>query len=276
MEYTNLLLQEHYKSAIEYVGDSNKIVATCLYGSQNYGLQNEFSDVDTKTFVIPTVKELLNYKQVSIQINGDQYGGLNDVKHISLMCDNFLKQNINFLEILYTPFEVVNPLYEELFNELKSQRDFISGANIRRTMHASAGMASQKFHALKHPYASKKEVLDNYGYDPKQLASLLRLFYFIKTYLKTRNFMASITPEGEFKDFIMSVKAGSLPLVSAENIAVRTMTNITSLIHEEVDSKIEVDNERVAEAKKFLDNWCEKVMLKSLSYEFGGKVNGFN
>ena len=41
-----------------------------------------------------------------------------DIKDIRLYFDNFKKQNINFVEILFTDFYLVNPKYKDLWKIL--------------------------------------------------------------------------------------------------------------------------------------------------------------
>jgi hypothetical protein len=48
-------------------------------------------------------------------------------------------------------------------------------------MRSIFGVASEKFHALEHPYPSRMDWINKFGYDPKQLHHLIRLNEFIKT-----------------------------------------------------------------------------------------------
>mgnify|MGYP003297326578 CR=1 FL=1 len=58
-------LQEHYDEALEHFPE-NRIVGIFLQGSQNYGLDYEGSDIDTKLIVVPSLEDIvLNKKPVS-------------------------------------------------------------------------------------------------------------------------------------------------------------------------------------------------------------------
>ena len=50
-------VREHYNEALEYFPE-DRIVCLVLQGSQNYGLDYEGSDIDTKLIVTPTFKEI--------------------------------------------------------------------------------------------------------------------------------------------------------------------------------------------------------------------------
>lgn len=77
-------------------------VGIFLQGSQNYKLDYEGSDVDSKLIVLPSFEDfVLNRKPQSYThiMENDEHV---DVKDIRLMFDCFRKQNINFVEILFT------------------------------------------------------------------------------------------------------------------------------------------------------------------------------
>ena len=118
-------VQEHYDESLNYF-TSNEIVLCALQGSQNYGLAYEGSDVDTKLIVVPTFKDIaLNRKPVStthVRANDEH----TDWKDVRLYMETFRKQNLNFLEILFTDYKVMNPYYENQWNRLIGKREEIA------------------------------------------------------------------------------------------------------------------------------------------------------
>ena len=59
MEDIMLRLNDHYQESLEHFSE-NRIVALCLQGSQNYGLQTEDSDVDSKLIVVTMMSILIS------------------------------------------------------------------------------------------------------------------------------------------------------------------------------------------------------------------------
>lgn len=110
-------VREHYDEALTHFTE-DQVVGIFLQGSQNYGLDTPQSDVDTKLIVVPSFKDIaMNRKPVStthIRANDEH----TDWKDIRLYIQTFRKQNLNFLEILYTDFAIVNPIYEKQWNRL--------------------------------------------------------------------------------------------------------------------------------------------------------------
>lgn len=90
-------------------------MASSWQGSQNYNLDYEGSDIDTKAIMLPSFSDfVLNAKPLStthIMENNEHV----DFKDIRLMFDCIKKQNVNFVEILFTPYSIINPEYADPF-----------------------------------------------------------------------------------------------------------------------------------------------------------------
>lgn len=151
-----------------------------LQGSQNYQLDYEGSDIDTKAIVLPSLKDIvLSKKAVSTThvLENDEHC---DVKDIRLMCGNFLKQNINFLEILFTPYYWVDENYKPEIEEFRALREEIAHYNMIAAVNAMAGMAYEKMKAMEHPYPATIDKIEKFGYDPKQLHHICRMREFME------------------------------------------------------------------------------------------------
>ena len=214
---------EHYKEATEYFKD-NQIVGIFLQGSQNYGLDIPGSDVDTKLIVAPTFKEIaMNQKPVStthIRFNEEHI----DFKDIRLYIQTFRKQNLNFLEILFTKYFIVNPLYEKEWNRLVQERELVARMNPHRAVQSMKGIALEKYHALKHPYPSKLAVLDKFGYDPKQLHHLVRVDEYLARYIDGEKYEDCLISKQP--DYLKAIKTGFFSLEAAEELANRTKEHV--------------------------------------------------
>ena len=108
---------EHLEEAFSDFSN-NEIVGCFLQGSQNYRLDYEGSDIDTKLIVVPSFKDIcLNRKPVStthVRANDEH----TDWKDIRLYMETFRKQNLNFLEILFTPYAIINSIYKDQWMRL--------------------------------------------------------------------------------------------------------------------------------------------------------------
>lgn len=160
-----------------------RVVGVFLQGSQNYHLDYAGSDIDTKAIVLPTLEDIiLNHKPVSTTHIESDNSHL-DIKDIRLMFDCFKKQNINFLEILFTEYYYLNPEYAAAFQPMLDNAEKIAHYNNFAAINCIAGMIFEKRAALTHRYEGLAEKIDKYGYDSKQLHHMLRCEEFLQRYI---------------------------------------------------------------------------------------------
>ena len=198
-------VQEHYDEALQYFPEE-QIVGVFLQGSQNYELDYEGSDVDTKLIVVPSFKDIcLNKKPIStthIRANDEH----TDWKDIRLYMETFRKQNLNFLEILFTDFYIINPMYKEEWDRLVAAREFIARMNVHRAVKSMKGIAMEKFHAMEHRYPAKVDIIERYGYDGKQVSHLIRVYDYLRRYIAGESYEDCLRPSPDLVPRIMDYK----------------------------------------------------------------------
>ena len=211
-------VQEHYEYLLK---QGYEIVFLALQGSQNYELdvydEEYMSDVDTKAVVLPSFQDFVyNRKPISETLVLENNEHI-DVKDIRVMFDTYKKQNINFIETLFSRFVIINPRYQELIKPLFQYREDIAHLNVNQALRCMAGMSMEKLKALEHPYPTIKDKIDKYGYDPKQLHHIFRMNDFIRKYASGKNYEECLIPDN--KEFLISVKKGRFPLEVARILA---------------------------------------------------------
>lgn len=239
-----------------------------LQGSQNYCLDYEDSDIDTKLIVLPTFKNIIhNDSPISTTFvrENDEH---TDYKDVRLYVKNFMKQNINFLEILFTNFCIVNKRFEEDWYGLQLNREKIAHYNRFRALKAMKGMTLEKYAALEHPYPSKVEVLDKYGFDPKQLHHILRINDFISRYTQEESFADCLIPTNP--EFLIEVKKGNVyDLDRAREVAKEVVVDTVEI----ADKFCELLPDRGdPEVDELFDEFLCNVMKESLSLEFSNST----
>lgn len=216
-------VHDHLEEARETF-DNSRIVGIFLQGSQNYGLQIPTSDVDTKLVLTPTFKEIIfNKKPIStthVRANDEH----TDLKDIRLIFSTFRKQNLNFIEILFTPYLWVNPLFADEWNRLTAEREKIAHYSPYNAVKTMKGIAMEKYHAMEHEYPSKVAILAKYGYDPKQLHHLLRVQEYIHRYTEGESYEDCLHPRNP--EFLVAVKQGYFNLEQARISANSAMEDV--------------------------------------------------
>jgi hypothetical protein len=176
-------MMKHWNRALELY-PQERIVGLFLQGSQNYYMEDEFSDVDTKLLVIPSLDDIvLNRSPVSTThiLDNDEHM---DAKDIRIYWQTMRKGNINFIELMFARVQMVNPLYQEEWEKVLALREDIAFMDKLTSVKAMMGMINEKYFAMEHRYPSRVEIIDRFGgYDPKQLHHLIRVTYFLQGYL---------------------------------------------------------------------------------------------
>ena len=197
-------VQRHYDEALKLFPE-DRIVGVFLQGSQNYGLDYEGSDIDTKCIVLPTLEDLIfNRKPVSTTHVLDNNEHL-DLKDVRLYMNTFRKQNLNFMEILFTKYKIVNPIYENYWNKLVENNEMIARYDTVGAVRTMKGIAKEKYHAMEHRYPSKADIIDKWGYDGKQLHHLIRIREYLGRYINGQKYADCLI--SKVPDYLKQVKA---------------------------------------------------------------------
>lgn len=172
-------LKEHYDYLIE---KGHEVVFIAHQGSYNYGLDYEKSDIDSKAIILPSFEDFVQGKSpfsYTYVLDNEEHI---DTKDIRKMCEMWLKENISYIELLYSDFIIINPEYEDLMNEVIKHRDDIVNINPDQFLKCIAGMSKEKVKALCHPYPGLIDKIEKYGFDGKQLSHCVRLNEFLYRY----------------------------------------------------------------------------------------------
>ena len=144
-----------------------------------------------------------------------------DLKDVRLYIETFRKQNLNFLEILFTPYKIINPQYAEFWQKLIDAREAVAHYDIHKSIKSMKGIALEKYHAMEHKYPSKIEIIEKYGYDSKQLHHLMRVENYLMRYIAGESYEACLIPDEETAEKLRKVKEdnGYLSLEQARTLA---------------------------------------------------------
>jgi len=150
----------NYKKILEEKGYN--VIYIGLYGSQNYNLNDEKSDIDVKAIILPTLHDIIFRKVTSTTIECQQ--GNIDVKDLLTFYDVIKKGNFSYIESIQTKYSIGDKYIKELFSQFEVNKKSILGAMY------------EKRKALTHAYPSKVQEFEQWGFDPKQHHHILRLY----------------------------------------------------------------------------------------------------
>lgn len=175
------------------------------------------SDIDTKVVILPSFEDIVLNKEpksTTIVLENNEHI---DVKDIRVMFETYKKQNVNFIETIFTEFKIVNPKYKELVQPLFDNNEEIAHINYNQALRCMAGMSMEKLKALQHPYPTIIDKIEKFGYDPKQLHHILRMNDFIIKYSQGKPYKECLIPNE--KAYLLEIKKGKMPVDVAVELA---------------------------------------------------------
>ena len=269
------ILQEVKKHYNTLCGRGYEVVFTALQGSQNYGLDEYtdeyYSDVDTKSIVLPSFEDFCAAKQPisAVEIIKDELGREThaEVKDIRVMFSMFLKENISYIELLFSKYVVVNPKYQWVWDKLVEVKEWIAAYDIKQFVKCIAGMAYEKQKALCHPYPSIADKVVTYGYDGKQLSHAARLLIFITKFKEGESIEQCYEVPEVFKGTLINYKKQldeNGNLLSCED-AIEIMNRCVKKI-DEIKNEIVNSSEFVGTSTQ--DKFLEEIKIKVLKQRF--------
>ncbi len=150
----------NYKKKLEENGYD--VIYIGLYGSQNYNLDDDKSDIDAKAIILPTLHDII-FRKVTSRVIECENGSI-DVKDLITFYNVIKKGNFSYIESINTEYSIGDKYIKDLFKQIKVNKKSILGAMY------------EKRKALTHEYPSKKEEFEKWGFDPKQHHHILRLY----------------------------------------------------------------------------------------------------
>lgn len=243
-------LQEHWNYAVRQGIDPDRIVGVFLYGSQNYGFASWESDVDSKLIVVPSFEDMcLKSEWLSKELHlEDEHIEVKDIRELRNM---FLKQNINFIEILYTDYFILNPKYEELWKTyFVDNREAISHCDRYKALKSISG---QLIHTLKQGPS-----------DNKKLHNAHRLYYFLENYLNNKVYLECIHPEGESYEFLRDLKFGLNKLSQSEEDKLASAAELEQKVKDLTAMYPELDSPLKEKAMTALNDGVMEIIKLSL------------
>lgn len=229
-----------------------KVLGVFLQGSQNYELDYEDSDIDTKAIVLPSFEDIVLNKQPASTTLILEDNSHIDVKDVRLMWDCFKKQNINFLEILFTKYYIVNSRYELFWNDMIEIRERIAHYDNYKAINCISHIIEEKNAALCHPYPTLKDKIDKYGYDNKQLHHIIRGEEFLLRYINGVSYKKCLISEK--KEHLVEVKSTyKYSLEEAKHIAKTTVDRVKA-----------IRDKWLSENEHIIDTECEDTMTDIL------------
>lgn len=153
------VLRQRYDAAQERF--PGQVIAIALFGSQNYGISHEDSDIDTKTILLPSRADVINGNHISVS-EKVYPNGINQFKDFRDVLNNIMmKGSIGFLECFYTPFFIYDPTNAHYWYYFSDLKNVMADKAHDRILHCARGLARTYYEKIlqKNDFKSKIHLL---------------------------------------------------------------------------------------------------------------------
>jgi len=123
-------------------------------------------------------------------------------------------------------------------------------------------MFMEKKKVLRHPYPGTVDKVNKFGYDPKQLHHMRRLYTFAHSYFATRDFKGSLVPVN--KEFEVEVKKGYYPDSEVDSVALEFETDFRLLRQWAKDQEFQVVTETHDKMREYVYDMVGAALRKEL------------
>lgn len=245
----------HYYRAIGTYGE-DRVFGVFPYGSMNYGAFYENSDVDTRVVIIPSLKEVCEREKF---VNTEEEVEGNKVVYIDIR--NFIKQLCNSspaaLEMIFSPFYYINPLYSDFYAQIYSNREEIGRMNTSKLLKACLGQMKS--------FSSRKQK------SVKDIYHCNRLAYFCTELIKGESLeKCFITPKE-----INQIKYADVFQSEDYEQCLRDAESIVPQVQKYIDS-VSVDSEILTKMIDIIYDVLYSTMMKALFKTMGADLSENN
>lgn len=252
------MFNDHVQEAVDI---HKNTIYIALQGSQNYKLNYENSDIDTKAIIVPTLNEIAKAAKPISTTHVRENNEHIDFKDVRLMFNCYKKQNINFIETLFSTKWWCDKEYVAEIGKLRYEAPRIAYYDTAAAVKCMAGMAYEKYHALYKPYPAQVDDIEKFGYAPKQLHHLVRLVEFMERYIKGVPYAECLISEQ--RDYLIELKRGITPFDKVQELADSALSQIDQMKTDYL-AKPHPKNEEIG---KLLDDIQYEIIVKALRKE---------
>lgn len=209
------------------------VFAIALKGSQNYNLDDSESDIDANLVFIPSFKDLREDTTYKFTFPEGE-----------CTCHN-----------LYSFAQIVakgNPQWIEVCNTEYIIGDLSMFKHYKLNPSALKGMFMEKVAAFKKLYPSRAKYVEKFGYDPKQLHHIIRLYDLLEKDVPIYKYF------GSERDLLVSIKRGLLTEADADKMLKDYIEKLNALYE---DKKIAYSPQPID--YDLLDNIMLQYLLKA-------------
>ena len=248
-------LQNHFEEATKDC-DLDDVFALVLRGSQNYGLDNQNSDIDSRCIFIPrNMNEPVQPEREIMLENGEQITFID----IRLFIHGLQIRSLYYLELLYSDFYVCpREHYLELWHRFQVQAGPLVDSNRVAAAESILFYADKKLEYLFDNFRpERRDLCLQMGYDAKSLYHLARYHGLLKLLATGESFDKCC--DEDFNEQFRPIKECHLSLDNAQWLVPQLMNEMTQY-YEEIKANYQTDERTCYVLENLIAGWGDDLI----------------
>lgn len=205
----------------EFNVNTNNVVFGGVVGSRGFHLEDDFSDIDIHTYVMPTIHELIyNRRRHNFFMKNNMEIYFDDVRRIvyNLQLGNISQIAVLFCRDLYT-----NPKFKTLCDYLIKNREQISQVNLPAMFTWSKNLFEKDMGWLQ-TYKTDELCYQQFGYNCKRAFQaiypiVVMTRYIINLHYRVKNPLETALNCSDIKEDLLKIKRGEYSLEEINKLA---------------------------------------------------------
>lgn len=247
MKFIPIDLKPYLVKAQKYT--EKEIFGICLFGSQNYGLGDEMSDIDVYCLVLPNLEFSELMQQQEVLLENDERIEYIDIREFLL---SLVAGNLKSLELLTTPFYIIKDQYKDVWEKLRSRANDIAYAHPEETFFGIKQHITQNFLRFFVQNANETD-LKKYGYAPKQASHVMRGYEMLQKYNKMVDIYQLFYTD--MREFLLAIKRGQ----HSEAFVISIVRDYAKKI-DAIELQLPSDDKRKLEVKEFIFSLTKEIL----------------
>ncbi len=231
-------------------------IAALSYGSVNYNLHDENSDVDYVIFFMPTYDEIYERKIISYE---RKLPRIDIIAHdIRKLPDLIKNSSLNILELSCSVSIIRSENYIEannmLYNIFEANKDRLANINLRSLYESTLSNFNTRYNKIFKGDSLERDniYIQSYGYDTKQAMTAYRCLDFLARFIESgHKIKPAIVYNGEDRAKLLEIKYGKYSIEAVKVLLDKKHKEI-KLLRNEYNKEIDMQlyTEIYSEVKK--------------------------
>lgn len=237
--------------------DENNIALLALYGSQNYQMATGISDIDCECFIFPSKDDIIFANTPYSSLIQTSYGTCH-IKDIRSMFVELRKNSPNILELLASPYVIINKEYEYSLSQICNHYvHYFSQLNTYKLLKALEGLL-KRYH---------KKFIETYGTQEcnKYIANIGRLSETIYKIVEDEEVYTHLLVPDKYEELTKLKKQHKMNETLANNVSYEIEKVILPMLEKYYSTHNSNTDESILGSINF---WQCELMQKYIKLEF--------